>query len=170
MKLKSYNMKRLAFALFFSLCSTTSFTQNIFTKNAIKHIFEGEVKTNSQGFKNASGCHHHLAIESGKVRYIKNSLVQGPNKIYKAKIEILDNQSGQWIAKKANRGFSTFFPKEWTKETCIKEISLAYEKRKKVEGTQNEFRAFSQKGNFEIVMYLTDKLQIISAFPKDWQR
>jgi Bacterial EndoU nuclease len=142
--------------------------KNIFSFNAEKHIFVGEVKE-KYGKLMASGCHHINAINKGTARIIKNTEIQGPKGLFKGKVEVLDKQTGVWVKKTANGGYSTFFPRKWTVEQTKTEITKAFSSKIKVPGTDNEYKGYCADG-IEVRMYLKENGQIISAFPADWDR
>lgn len=132
------------------------------TEKTRKHIFEGEI--NPQG--KATGVHHVEAIVNGKSRIISGTRIEGPNGTCKEKVEVQD-ANGNWIAKTANMGYSTFFPDNWSKRKVMEEVTHAFNNRIKVTGTSNEWKGFSRDG-VEIRMYLNNNNGIISAFPKDF--
>ncbi|MFN8437804.1 MAG: EndoU domain-containing protein [Cytophagales bacterium] len=143
--------------------------QTILGYKAKKHIFEGEVK-NKKGRLQASGCHHHNATDKKTARIVEKTLKENPTTgVYKAKVEIYDFQTKSWIAKVANGGYSTFFPKKWTVQETEKAILEAYKNKTLVSGSSNEYKAYTKEG-IEIRMYLRDDGGIISAFPQDWER
>lgn len=133
------------------------------------HILEGEVGwgyVKGEKVWTAKGVHHISAIENGFAKIDEATLVEGPNGIYKAKVFV--KEGGNWIPKLTNEGYSTFFPKSWGKNKILNEISNAYKNKKLVGG--NEWKGFSSNGKIEIRLYLNKEGNIISAFPKDWER
>ncbi len=162
-------LKGILLFVLFSIVSVGMAQTDILSANAIKHIFEGQVKT-KKGKVHATGCHHVLAFETKHARIIESTLIKGPNGITKAKVEIYDFISKKWVTKVSNQGYSTIFPENWTKIKTIEEIKFAYNNRIKVKGGYNEYYGLSTDRKVEIRMYLDDKLRIISAFPNDWTR
>lgn len=163
-------LKKILYSLVF-LLSISIYAQQIDTlsEKAIIHIFYGEIK-NKNGRLTANGCHHYNALTiKGGARTINNSLKTNKNGVFKAKVEMFDANSGTWIRKISNGGYSTFFPKNWSIEKTKKEILFAYRNKILISNGGNEYKGFSTDG-IEIRMYLKPNGTIISAFPADWER
>ncbi|MGY3779437.1 EndoU domain-containing protein [Isobaculum melis] len=127
-------------------------TEN-FQNGALAHIFEGDINRKGK----AVGFHY----EGEKIKTVRGETIEGtvsqPNKegVYHGKVKIDD------ITK---NGFSTFFPKEWTAQEVVDQINQAYENKTFVTG--NTYVGVAASG-IKIEMYLNQKDQIISAFPKE---
>lgn len=123
----------------------------IFAEGALEHIFYGSI--NRQG--NASGFHHEGM--SGAQGHVIEGTRSDPddNDVYEAKVMVGD------IAKTANRGYSTFFPMEWSAQEVVDAINRAYEDRELVAG--NTWSGIVD--GMEVQFYLTEEDLIISAFP-----
>ena len=127
-----------------------------FRESAINHIFEGEV--NKRG--KAVG-YHYENIRNSAGQVIKGSR-EKPNKsgAYTGKVKVND------IPKTANKGRSTFFPKNMSPQQVIDAINEAYANREFVQGTKNTYKGTSRSG-MEIMMFIDKNGKIISAFPKE---
>ena len=129
--------------------------KSIINKKALRHILRGDVKKGKAG-----GVHHKSAIKAGTAKKI-GTQTQGPNGLYKVEVK---DANGNWIPKKTNGGYSTFFPDNWDQIRTMDEIAHAKKALTLVKG--NEYAGFSVDGLIEIRMYLKDDGTIISAFPK----
>ncbi|MDK2126921.1 RHS repeat-associated core domain-containing protein, partial [Parachitinimonas caeni] len=89
----------------------------------IKKLFKGEVRQKKNGLK-AVGFHHRGSIGSDSGARITR-ITDAPNAqgIYRAKVEIKDPTSGQWVTKSAS---STFYPDSWSRARVLEEIKSAY--------------------------------------------
>jgi hypothetical protein len=135
----------------------------ILTEKTRRHIFKGEI--NRQG--KAVGCHHIFAINEYKTsQLVEGTRKDGPNGLFKAKVKV-KNENGKWIAKVSNRGYSTFYPEDWSEKKTEKEILHAFVNKRKVNGDLWEGK--SREGII-IQMYLKEDGDIATAFPKDWTR
>ncbi|PEI46032.1 EndoU domain-containing protein [Bacillus pseudomycoides] len=125
-----------------------------FTRRGLKHILEGEIN----GIGKAVGYHTEVLentpgkIVAGTERTVNN---QG---VYKAKVEV------NGVPKTANRGYSTFFPKDWSPQKIVDNINEAYNNKRLV--IDNTYKGVGLDG-IEIIMYIADNGKIISAFPKE---
>lgn len=124
-----------------------------FQKGALEHIFEGDINRKGK----AVGFHY----EGEKIETVRGATIEGtvskPNKdgVYHGKVKIDD------VTK---NGFSTFFPKAWTAQEVVDNINQAYENKTFVTG--NTYVGVADSG-VKIEMFLNQKDQIISAFPKE---
>lgn len=50
--------------------------------------------------------------------------------VYKAKIEVFDPQTGKWLPKTNNGGFSTMFPRGWSEARVMREVEHAFATRR----------------------------------------
>lgn len=128
--------------------STLSNTEH-FTEGAIKHIFEGEVNRKGE----AKGYHHEgVGGTPGKV--IPGTRTEpNANGVYRGNVKV------DGVVK---RGFSTFFPREWSPQQVINAINEAYGNKRYVSGN----RYYGYSGNIKIEMFITNE-KILSAFPKE---
>lgn len=123
----------------------------IFANGALEHIFFGSI--NRQG--NASGYHHEGMPDS------PGHVVEGTrsepdeNEVYEAKVMVGD------VKKVSNKGYSTFFPIDWSAQAVVDAINEAYTGREWVTG--NVWSGMFE--GMEIQFYLDDEEHIISAFP-----
>lgn len=123
-----------------------------FAAGSLEHIFYGEV--NRKG--NATGYHSEAFPDT------PGSVVEGTRSeenaegVYQGQVEV------NGIPKAGNRGYSTFFPKDWTPQQVVNGINEAYDSRQHDQG--NTYLGETEEG-LVIQMYLTDKEKIISAFP-----
>ena len=78
--------------------------------------------------------------------------------IYEAKVEV------NGIPKKANGGYSTFFPDHMSPQEVVDAINEAYETRVFDANARNTYEGISKNG-IKITMYLDSEQKIISAFP-----
>ncbi|SHE61975.1 minor capsid protein [Clostridium fallax] len=125
-------------------------TENFASKNVIKHILEGEI--NKRG--KAVGFHmENMPTKKGEIIEETKSKVN-KNGIYNAKVII------EGIPKIAK---STFFPIDMTPQEIVNAINEAYYSR--IETPTNEFIGNTSYG-FKIGMYLDDKGNIMTAYPK----
>ena len=144
-EIKTYSMDDLA-----NLKHTENFTE----KSKI-HIFEGDLNRRGQ-----SGGYHYDMVEgtSGNVIEGTKGPVLNDTGVYEAKVEV------DGIPKKANGGYSTFFPDNMSPQEVVDAINEAYEKRQFKVKTRNTYEGFSKNG-MKITMYLDSDEKIISAFP-----
>ncbi|MBL3696042.1 EndoU domain-containing protein, partial [Pluralibacter gergoviae] len=121
-----------------------------------KHIFHGEINRRGR----AVGFHHEGSIgHQGKARVTQVTTPANSHGVYKGKVEIFDNTSGQWIQKGPE---STFFPKSWNRQQVISETREAYSK-----GTvlpNGKWEGISPSG-VKIGGYLDSDGNINTAFP-----
>ena len=83
-------------------------------ENAVKHLFLGEVKTNSNGEKIASGFHYGQIRNNGN-RIIRRRMTRtNENGLYQANVII------NGVRKRA---FSTFFPREWSPQQVVNAVN-----------------------------------------------
>ncbi len=122
------------------------------------HIMRGNVKRGRAG-----GVHHKSAVSQGEAREIGARIQSSDGLLYKVKVEVKD-ANGNFIAKKSNGGYSTFFPDSWDQMRVLDEIKHARNNKKFVSG--NEYWGYSKDGKIKIHMYLRNDGTIISAYPK----
>lgn len=123
-----------------------------FRHGALEHILEGEINRKGQ----AVGFHYsRLPSKKGE---ILDGTETDPDEqgVYEAQVEV------EGVAKKSNRGFSTFFPDEWDSQDVVDAINEAYEASEWLSG--NTYQGLSKDG-VTIQMYLDEQERIISAFP-----
>ena len=142
---KMYNMDDLA---------NLKHTEN-FTEKSLSHIFEGDLNRRGQ-----SGGYHYDMVESTSGSIIEGT--KGPDLndagVYEARVEV------NGIPKKANGGYSTFFPDHMSPQEVVDTINEAYETREFKIKTRNTYEGFSKNG-MKITMYLDSDEKIISAYP-----
>ena len=142
---KMYNMDDLA---------NLKHTEN-FTGKSLSHIFEGDLNRRGQ-----SGGYHYDMVESTSGSIIEGT--KGPDLndagVYEARVEV------NGIPKKANGGYSTFFPDHMSPQEVVDTINEAYETREFKIKTRNTYEGFSKNG-MKITMYLDSDEKIISAYP-----
>lgn len=125
---------------------------DIFGKNSLVHIFEGEI--NRKG--NATG-YHSEALPDTPGEVIPGTETE-PNAqgVYTAQVRV------DGVEKTSNRGYSSFFPQDWTAQQVVDAINQAYATRQHDGG--NTYIGQSDQGML-ISMYLDQQDKIISAFP-----
>ena len=145
-EIKTYSMDDLA-----NLKHTENFTE----KSKI-HIFEGDLNRRGQ-----SGGYHYDMVEGTSGNIIEGTRGPALNDagIYEAKIEV------NGIPKKANGGYSTFFPDYMSPQEVVDTINEAY--FNKVLAYGNTYIGKSHNG-LKIGMYIRESDgKIISAFPME---
>ena len=144
-EVKTYTMDDLA-----NLKHTENFTE----KSKI-HIFEGNLNRRGQ-----SGGYHYDMVEGTSGNIIEGTKGPALNDagIYEAKVEV------NGIPKKANGGYSTFFPDHMSPQEVVDAINEAYETRVFDANSRNTYEGISKNG-IKITMYLDSEQKIISAFP-----
>ena len=144
-EIKTYSMDDLA---------NLKHTEN-FTEKSKLHIFEGDLNRRGQ-----AGGYHYDMVEgtSGNVIEGTKGPVLNDTGVYEAKVEV------DGIPKKANGGYSTFFPDNMSPQEVVDAINEAYEIRQFKVKTRNTYEGFSKNG-MKITMYLDSDEKIISAFP-----
>ena len=144
-EIKTYSMDDLA-----NLKHTENFTE----KSKI-HIFEGDLNRRGQ-----SGGYHYDMVEGTSGNIIEGTRGPALNDagIYEAKVEV------NGIPKKANGGYSTFFPDHMSPQEVVDAINEAYETRVFDANSRNTYEGISKNG-IKITMYLDSEQKIISAFP-----
>ena len=142
---KMYNMDDLA---------NLKHTEN-FTEKSLSHIFEGDLNRRGQ-----SGGYHYDMVESTSGSIIEGTKGPALNDagVYEARVEV------DGIPKKANGGYSTFFPDHMSPQEVVDTINEAYETRQFKIKTRNTYEGFSKNG-MKITMYLDSDEKIISAYP-----
>lgn len=119
-------------------------------EGAVKHLFLGEVKTNSKGEKVASGFHYGQIRDNGNNVIRKRMTRQDINGVYEANVFI------QGVKKKAK---STFFPRNWSPQKVVNSINEAC--RNKIHRQGNLYEGSSEG----IRIYLDESGKIKSAHP-----
>ncbi len=144
-EIKTYSMDDLA-----NLKHTENFTE----KSKI-HIFEGDLNRRGQ-----SGGYHYDMVEGTSGNIIEGTRGPALNDagIYEAKVEV------NGIPKKANGGYSTFFPDHMSPQEVVDAINEAYETRVFDANSRNTYEGISKNG-IKITMYLDSEQKIISVFP-----
>ena len=122
-----------------------------FRPNTLKHILEGEI--NWRG--DAMGYHTEVLENTpGKIISGTEEILNDQG-IYKARVEV------NGTPKTGNRGFSTFFPKDWSPQKIVDNINEAYNNRTYEFG--NTYSGIGSEG-IRISMYIDGNGKIISAF------
>ena len=121
-------------------------------ESAIKHLFLGEVKTNSKGEKVVSGFHYGQIRDNGNNVIRKRMTRQDINGVYEANVFI------QGVKKKAK---STFFPRNWSPQKVVNSINEAC--RNKIHRQGNLYEGSSE--GIRIWIYLDESGKIKSAHP-----
>ena len=145
-EIKTYSMDDLA-----NLKHTENFTE----KSKI-HIFEGDINKKGQ-----SGGYHYDMVEgtSGNIIEGTKGSVLNDAGVYEAKVEV------NGIPKKANGGYSTFFPDHMSPQEVVDAINEAYSNKVLAHG--NKYIGKSSNG-LKIGMYIRESDgKIISTFPME---
>lgn len=107
-----------------------------------RHILSGEINAKGQ----ATGFHYAgVDFVPRTARVVKSSKPDSQG-VVRAKIEIFEPKSGQWIAKKSE---STLFPAHWTRGQLEKEVESAYQTatlNRRLDGTAWSWRGASLSG------------------------
>ncbi len=120
-------------------------------EGAVKHLFLGEVKTNSKGEKVASGFHYGQIRNNGN-RIIRRRMTRtNEHGLYQANVVI------NGVRKKA---FSTFFPREWSPQQVVNAVNVAARNGKR---SGNDRVLGSYQGIKIVINYKQGK--IASAYP-----
>ncbi len=123
-----------------------------------QHIFKGEVKTAENGERVATG--HHLEGATGHVKIIESTRSKtDSNGVFKARVEMLDRKSGNWIEKKQ---FSTFFPDSYSAVDARRAISEAFGNRLRLNG--DLFSGLSARG-IRVLMAVDELGNVTMAYP-----
>jgi hypothetical protein len=133
-----------------------------FGPKTIEHIFKGEIKASSAtGTQVLKGFHYENSDSIAKV--ISGTEEFGTNGVYRAKIE------AGGIIKPDNDGYSSFFPKSWSREDVIDAIDTVFVSNpvvgNKIEGT---YRGVKIEMYTEMLVGPDGRpgpLRIITAFP-----
>jgi hypothetical protein len=124
----------------------------IFTWNALEHIFSGSV--NARGV--ASG-YHSEAWPPARGEVVEGTRTEpDDNGVYEGQVRV-DGKD-----KAGNRGYSSFYPLDMPVPDVVAAIREAHASRVFVNG--NTWRG--EGGGLTILMYLDDNDRIISAFPE----
>ncbi|MCP1225875.1 EndoU domain-containing protein [Sebaldella sp. S0638] len=68
--------------------------------------------------------------------------------------------------KGGNKGYSTFFPDNWTAQQKVDDMNEAYNNRKPVANTRNTYEVTTKEGII-MEMYIDENTKkVISSFPK----
>lgn len=124
----------------------------VFTRNALEHIFVGSV--NARGV--ASGYHSEVYPDARGEVVAGTRSEPDADGVYEAQVQV------DGMAKSGNRGYSTFFPSDMTVGEVVEAIRQAYENRVYLNGNTWQ----GEGGGLIIMMYLDDQNLIISAFPE----
>ena len=120
-------------------------------ESAIKHLFLGEVKTNSKGELIASGFHYGQIRNNGN-RIIRRRMTRtNEHGLYQANVVI------NGVRKKA---YSTFFPREWSPQQVVNAVNAAARNGKR---SGNDRVLGSYQGIKIVINYKQGK--IASAYP-----
>ncbi len=120
-------------------------------ESAIKHLFLGEVKTNSKGELIASGFHYGQIRNNGN-RIIRRRMTRtNEHGLFQANVVI------NGVRKKA---FSTFFPREWSPQQVVNAVNSAARSGKR---SGNDRVLGSYQGIKIVINYKQGK--IASAYP-----
>ena len=154
-KIESWNRNASAFKMYnLDDLANLKHTEN-FTEKSLSHIFEGDLNRRGQ-----SGGYHYDMVEGTSGSIIEGT--KGPTLndvgVYEARVEV------DGIPKKANEGYSTFFPDHMSPQEVVDTINEAYETRQFKIKTRNTYEGFSKNG-MKITMYLDSDKKIISAYP-----
>lgn len=154
-KIESWNRNASAFKMYnLDDLANLKHTEN-FTEKSLSHIFEGDLNRRGQ-----SGGYHYDMVEGTSGSIIEGT--KGPDLndvgVYEARVEV------DGIPKKANEGYSTFFPDHMSPQEVVDTINEAYETRQFKIKTRNTYEGFSKNG-MKITMYLDSDKKIISAYP-----
>ncbi len=123
-----------------------------FTKSAVEHIFLGQV--NKKGA--ATGYHYDGITDSPGYIVEGTKTPADENGVYTGKVEV------NGAKKTGNKGYSSFYPAEWSPQEVIDSINEAYENRELLRG--NLYAGLTEDG-IEIDMALDNKERIITAYP-----
>lgn len=143
---KMYNLDDLA---------NLKHTEN-FTEKSLSHIFEGDINRRGQ-----AGGYHYDMVEGTSGNIIEGTKGPALNDagVYEARVEV------DGIPKKANGGYSTFFPDHMSPQEVVDTINEAYSN--KVLAYGNKYIGKSSNG-LKIGMYIRKSDgKIISAFPME---
>ncbi|QLB51187.1 hypothetical protein FDP16_06880 [Streptococcus sanguinis] len=130
-------------------------TEN-FTEKSNIHIFEGDLNRRGQ-----AGGYHYDMVEGTSGNIIEGTKGPALNDagVYEAKVEV------DGIPKKANGGYSTFFPDNMSPQEVVDAINEAYSNKVLAHG--NQYIGKSSNG-LKIGMYIRKSDgKIISAFPME---
>ncbi|MDK0901563.1 minor capsid protein [Clostridium perfringens] len=127
-------------------------TENFASKDAIKHILEGEI--NRRG--NPVGFHmENMPNRLGEIIPGTKSTIDS-NGVYEARI-VINNIEKRFI--------STFYPEKLTPQQIVNAINEAYDNRKQIGNpASKKYNGITSYG-FEINMYLDDNNKIKTAYP-----
>ena len=143
-KSKMYNLDDLA---------KLQHTEN-FTEKSLIHIFEGDINRRGQ-----AGGYHYDMVEgtSGSIIEGSKGPVLNDAGIYEAKVEV------NGIPKKANGGYSTFFPDRMSPQEVVDTINEAYSNMELMDGSR--YSGTSRNG-IDIEIILNSEGKIITAYPQ----
>ena len=142
--------------------------QSCITESTTEHIFEGETKVGSNGNIRAVGFHMEGFQALGKARVseyeVNNSgtRVEDVDGVYRGKVEVFDSATSTWIAKTANGGYSTFFPRSWSQVKVLSEILSVFSDSSNHSG--NMFFGKSRSGVW-IQGFTNANNEIVTAYP-----
>ena len=120
-------------------------------EGAVKHLFLGEVKTNSKGELIASGFHYGQIRNNGN-RIIRRRMTRtNEHGLYQANVVI------NGVRKKA---YSTFFPREWSPQQVVNAVNAAARNGKR---SGNDRVLGSYQGIKIVINYKQGKIS--SAYP-----
>jgi hypothetical protein len=126
----------------------------------LNHIFNGEI--NSKG--KATGLHHvgtSVNLGSAKVEPIPGT--KNAMGVYKAKIEVYDSNTHQWVAKNTE---STMFPDHWSREDVFKAIKGATNDPSTKNLGDNKFEGTDPQTGMTIIFTINQNNELTSAYPK----
>lgn len=123
-----------------------------FSKGSLVHIFHGEINK-----KGAAVGYHSESMEDTPGEVIEGTR-NSPDEhgVYTAQVTV------NGVKKSGNKGYSSFFPKDWTPQQVVDAINQAYDNR--VFDSGNTYLGETEEGML-VQMYLTTQDKIISAFP-----
>lgn len=155
-KIESWNRNASEFKMYnLDDLANLKHTEN-FTEKSLSHIFEGDLNRRGQ-----SGGYHYDMVEGTSGSIIEGTKGPALNDagVYEARVEV------DGIPKKANGGYSTFFPDHMSPQEVVDTINEAYSN--KVLAYGNKYIGKSSNG-LKIGMYIRKSDgKIISAFPME---
>lgn len=126
-------------------------TQNL-AKNTLEHIFDGTI--NGKG--NATG-YHYTRVTDSKGEVIKGSeSAKDAHGVFTGKVKVNGVQK---------KGFSSFYPEDWTPQQVVDAVNEAYEYALNDESNPHGSLWIGYSGDLEIDMYLDNNKKITTAYP-----
>lgn len=131
-----------------------------FSDESLQHLFDGDAKRYSDGNISIGGFHHEGENSIAKIK--EGTKIEAHNGVYQAEVEYLGYSKNTHP-----QGFSTFFPKSWSRNDVIKSINETYQPQylKEIQRNGNAVYENTVNGVKINVIVNTRTNKVITSYP-----